>query len=231
MTAIRGLVVNRTSPTGRLVDIPIIQVTVMEVATAIETSLGSSLEDLQSQSRARETVENRQIAMYLMRTDANGSFPEIGCLLKRDHSTVMYGVGVMSEKLTSNHPEVVRKVDLVRSFYPFFGHTLTPDELARMPFSRSVILGALSGIEGDELIYRVGEISPLAKGVVIQEIGSFLLFVDGLLRLEDIAQLLEIPVAEVHENCQRIDRDLDLNGDLARTVAGIHGRYKTKVTK
>lgn len=227
MTATRGLVVNRISPTGRLEDIPIVQVTVMEVATAVETALGSSLEELQSQSRARETLENRQIAMYLMRTDAHGSFPEIGILLKRDHSTVMHGVGGIREKLTSNHPEVVRKVDLVRSCYPFFGHTPTPEELARMPFSRAVILSALTGIEGDELIYRVGEISPLAKAVVIQEIGSFLLFVDGRLRLEDIAQVLEIPIAEVHDNCQRIDRDLGLNEALARTVGSIRRRYKS----
>ena len=44
----------------------------------------------------------RQIAMYLCRERLGLSFPEIGRLFRRDHSTVMHGVRHVAELITTN---------------------------------------------------------------------------------------------------------------------------------
>jgi len=51
------------------------------------------LEPLELLSHRRgATARPRQIAMYLAKTLTPRSYPEIGRLLRRDHSTVMHGV-------------------------------------------------------------------------------------------------------------------------------------------
>lgn len=59
-------------------------------------------EALLSASRSRSIAWPRQVAMYLLRTELDVSLPQIGQLLgDRDHTTVMYGV----EKVTQRLPE------------------------------------------------------------------------------------------------------------------------------
>lgn len=56
---------------------------------------GVSLTTLKSKNRHASVVRARQEAMYLLRTHAALSYPEIGRLLNRDHTTCMYGVEVV----------------------------------------------------------------------------------------------------------------------------------------
>ncbi|OGK30012.1 hypothetical protein A3I56_00315 [Candidatus Roizmanbacteria bacterium RIFCSPLOWO2_02_FULL_43_10] len=42
-------------------------------------------------SRTQRRVEARQIVMWLMRTRSTASFPEIGVLMDRHHSTILHG--------------------------------------------------------------------------------------------------------------------------------------------
>ncbi len=59
-----------------------------------------SLERLLSHDRSRPVALPRQIAMYLLRQEANLSLPQIGELLGgRDHSTVLYAIRKISDKL------------------------------------------------------------------------------------------------------------------------------------
>lgn len=57
-------------------------------------------QDLKSKGRRKELVIPRQVAMYIIREMTTHSFPEIGQFFSgRDHSTVMYAVQKVAEKL------------------------------------------------------------------------------------------------------------------------------------
>lgn len=57
-------------------------------------------DDLRGPSRKKEFVKPRQIAMYLIRKEIDGSFPSIGTAFgNRDHTTVMYACDKVSNDL------------------------------------------------------------------------------------------------------------------------------------
>ena len=57
-----------------------------------------TVDSLRSNSRSRTIAFPRQMAMYLVRTETDLSFPQIGDRLgKRDHTTVLYGYEKISE--------------------------------------------------------------------------------------------------------------------------------------
>ncbi len=61
------------------------------VLEAVAGVFGISSEDLTGRSRTRDVALPRQVAMYIMREEANISLPQIGeALGGRDHTTVMY---------------------------------------------------------------------------------------------------------------------------------------------
>jgi len=63
-----------------------------EILRAVVSYFHVSQEELESKGRSRSQVVPRQVAMYLLRTETNLSFPQIGRLLGgRDHTTVMHG--------------------------------------------------------------------------------------------------------------------------------------------
>jgi chromosomal replication initiator protein len=56
--------------------------------------------DLLSRDRSRQIALPRQIAMYLLREEANCSLPQIGDVLGgRDHTTVMYACEKVADML------------------------------------------------------------------------------------------------------------------------------------
>ena len=62
-----------------------------QVVNAVAKAYGISCEQLQSKDRSREIALPRQVAMYLMREEANATLLQIGASLGgRDHTTVMY---------------------------------------------------------------------------------------------------------------------------------------------
>jgi len=73
-----------------------------QIVDAVACAYGLSSETLLGRDRTREVALPRQIAMYLMREEANISLPQIGeALGGRDHTTVMYAcdkVGDMIER-------------------------------------------------------------------------------------------------------------------------------------
>lgn len=59
-----------------------------------------SIEDLVKQSRKKEFVKPRQIAMYIIRKELDSSFPSIGDFFGgRDHTTVMHAVEKIQDQL------------------------------------------------------------------------------------------------------------------------------------
>ena len=88
--------------------------TTTQVLRAVADHFRLSEEELLGRSRAVAIAEPRQIAMYLMRADAEASLPAIGAVLGgRDHTTILHG----SEKinhLMEQDPQLRRAVLQIR---------------------------------------------------------------------------------------------------------------------
>lgn len=75
----------------------------VEIIRTVADYYGISEEMLLSRERSRQVALPRQIAMFLMRQEANLSLPQIGDALGgRDHTTVMYGCEKISEMMVSD---------------------------------------------------------------------------------------------------------------------------------
>jgi chromosomal replication initiator protein len=71
-----------------------------DVMAQVADSFGVSVENLIGPDRRQEVVLPRQIAMYLLREEANYSLPKIGeALGGRDHTTVMYACQKVTDML------------------------------------------------------------------------------------------------------------------------------------
>ena len=71
-------------------------------------------EKLRSRDRSQAVARPRQIAMYLLRENANLSLPQIGAVLGgRDHTTVMYAIHKVKEQIVSDD-RLRRLVDSIK---------------------------------------------------------------------------------------------------------------------
>ena len=70
-----------------------------DIATAVCDHFSLRPTDLRSKRRSRNVVVPRQLAMYLCRRLLNASFPHIGDLFARDHSTVIHATTVTERRI------------------------------------------------------------------------------------------------------------------------------------
>lgn len=84
-----------------------------KISMSVAEFYNISMEDLLKQSRRKEYVKPRQIAMYLARKEMGSSFPAIGEFFGgRDHTTVMHGVEKINSAAAAN--EVLKQeLDLI----------------------------------------------------------------------------------------------------------------------
>jgi len=73
-----------------------------EVIRFVAHHYGVKVSDLKGRNNRRSVAFPRQIAMYLIREVLDTSFPEIGKLFAKHHSTVMYSVEQIIEQRRSN---------------------------------------------------------------------------------------------------------------------------------
>lgn len=86
---------------------------VKKIAESVAEFYNISMEDLIKQSRKKEFVKPRQIAMYLIRKELDNSFPSIGDFFGgRDHTTVMHAVDKV-ENLISAKESFKQELDLI----------------------------------------------------------------------------------------------------------------------
>lgn len=84
-----------------------------KISESVAEFYNISMDDLIKQSRKKEFVKPRQIAMYLIRKELDNSFPSIGDFFGgRDHTTVMHAVDKVG-KLISSKPNFKQEVDLI----------------------------------------------------------------------------------------------------------------------
>jgi chromosomal replication initiator protein len=63
-----------------------------DIVCKVAETFGISMKEMIGRGRSREVALPRQVAMYLLREEANISLPQIGEVLGgRDHTTIMYG--------------------------------------------------------------------------------------------------------------------------------------------
>jgi chromosomal replication initiator protein len=71
-----------------------------QVVRRVAEAFGIPMERMLGKERSREVALPRQIAMYLLREEANISLPQIGVTLGgRDHTTIMYGCEKIADLL------------------------------------------------------------------------------------------------------------------------------------
>ncbi len=84
-----------------------------KIALSVAEFYNITIEDLIKQSRRKEYVKPRQVAMYISRKELNSSFPTIGEFFGgRDHTTVMHGVDKI-ENIVSTNETVKQELDLI----------------------------------------------------------------------------------------------------------------------
>ena len=84
-----------------------------KIAEMVAEFYNVSMEDLVKQSRKKEFVKPRQVAMYLIRKELENSFPSIGDFFGgRDHTTVMHAVEKV-DNLIKEKETFKQEVDLI----------------------------------------------------------------------------------------------------------------------
>ncbi len=79
------------------------QIRPQDILQAVSNVFGMGLDRILGRDRTHEVALPRQVAMYLMREDANISLPQIGELVGgRDHTTAMYACDKIAETLESD---------------------------------------------------------------------------------------------------------------------------------
>jgi len=103
--------VNNTIPTtknipkvlSQIINTPKKMTNCKKIFKAVSEFYDISVNDLFNHSRKKELVRPRQISMYLIRKELNGSYPYIGEKLGgRDHTTVMYACQKINKEIENN---------------------------------------------------------------------------------------------------------------------------------
>ena len=79
-----------------------VNITIDKIFAAIDKKYGISKSELTSKSRVKEVAQARHVTMYLIKTVIEMSYPNIGKLFGRDHSTVMNSIDVTEKKIASD---------------------------------------------------------------------------------------------------------------------------------
>ncbi len=83
----------------------------------VAETYGVSTDRLVGRDRSREVARPRQIAMFLMREETETSLPQIGKVLERDHTTVMYGHDKIADLLERDDKLRRQIMDIKRRLY------------------------------------------------------------------------------------------------------------------
>jgi chromosomal replication initiator protein len=74
-----------------------------DIVRRVAASFGVAVDRILGRERSRDVALPRQIAMYLLREEANISLPQIGEVLGgRDHTTVMYACNKVADMLETD---------------------------------------------------------------------------------------------------------------------------------
>lgn len=90
----------------------------LQIIETVATSFGLTKDQMLGRDRTRQVALCRQVAMYLLREEANYSLPQIGeALGGRDHTTVMYACEKVADLLERDHRLRRQLVDIREQLY------------------------------------------------------------------------------------------------------------------
>jgi chromosomal replication initiator protein len=96
-----------------------------DIVRTVADTFGLTMQRILSRDRSREVALPRQIAMYLLREDANFSLPQIGNALGgRDHTTILYGCEKVADMLERDDRLRRRVVEIRKQLYGQTNFTL-----------------------------------------------------------------------------------------------------------
>jgi chromosomal replication initiator protein len=91
-----------------------IAVTIDKIFAAVEKKYGVSKSELKSKSRVKDIAQARHVAIYLIRTITEMSFPNIGKMFGRDHTTIMSSADSIEKKIESTGAFEIEINNLIR---------------------------------------------------------------------------------------------------------------------
>ena len=80
-----------------------VSVTIDKIFTAVQQNYEVSKKDLVGPRRTSNIASARHIAIYLIRNITDMSFPNIGKIFERDHTTIMSSIGLIEKKIASDN--------------------------------------------------------------------------------------------------------------------------------
>ncbi len=97
-----------------------------EVIRKVSEAFGTTVDQLLSRDRTRQVALPRQVAMYLLREEANVSLPQIGDALGgRDHTTVMYACEKIKGMLEQDDRFKRKVLEIIEKLYGAIAPTPT----------------------------------------------------------------------------------------------------------
>ncbi len=91
-----------------------LDITTNKIIDEIANFYNVKSQDMKSISRKKEFAFPRQVAMYLIRKHIKSSFPFIGDIFKRDHTTVIYAYKKLQEDYEKNN-KTRKEIELIES--------------------------------------------------------------------------------------------------------------------
>ena len=89
-------------------------VTIDKIFAAIEKKYDVSRQELTGNSRVKNVAQARHVAIYLIKTITDISYPSIGKLFNRNHSTIMSSVEVIEKKISTSPAVEIEINELIK---------------------------------------------------------------------------------------------------------------------
>ena len=90
-------------------------VTVDKIFTAVYKKYGIKKEDIIGERRTKDIAQARHIAIYLIRQITDMSFPGIGKILNRNHTTIISSIETVEKKIISSQSFSLEIDELIKS--------------------------------------------------------------------------------------------------------------------
>ena len=92
-----------------------VNVTVDKIFTAVYKKYGIKKEDIIGERRTKDIAQARHIAIYLIREITDMSFPGIGKILNRNHTTIISSIETVEKKIISQQSFSMEIDELIKS--------------------------------------------------------------------------------------------------------------------
>ena len=92
-----------------------VNVTVDKIFTAVYKKYGIKKEDILGERRTKDIAQARHIAIYLIRNITDMSFPGIGKILNRNHTTIISSIDTVEKKIMASSAFSLEIDELVKS--------------------------------------------------------------------------------------------------------------------